>query len=265
MHLENAIAFVKSKGNLVELARLQFILANENPSEEIKAQLFNEQQADGGWSPFWARGYSSVDATCFRLAKADQLGIMRLEKAIVRAIDFLVKRQSADGSWEEATQVADSAPPWATPGSLPARLYLTANCGFWVSRWSSQPSPAIKAAEYLQNQLDSQGQLQSFLHTHWLAGGLWQQMGWHETANRVFEHLLSRINDLAASNLAWLLTTLGSVGLTPQHPLIIQAVASLEKCQQSDGRWQSEDGPDHDIHSTLESLRALLLYKDRKP
>jgi hypothetical protein len=31
----------------------------------------------------------------------------------------------------------------------------------------------------------------------------------------------------------------------------------LEQAQQPDGRWQNEDGPHADAHTTLEALRAL--------
>lgn len=75
MDIEKAIRFIKMNGNGVEQARLNYVLSNERPSEEITTKLFTGQRLDGGWPPFWADDYSSLDATCFRLAQAEQLGL----------------------------------------------------------------------------------------------------------------------------------------------------------------------------------------------
>jgi len=129
MDLEKAVAFVTDRGNEIEQARINYVLANERPSELIVGKLFAGQRPDGSWSPFWANDYSSLDATCFRLAQAEQLGLTKEEPAIIRAIRFLAQRQTPDGSWEEDEQIADLAPPWTVPGTVETRLYLTANCG----------------------------------------------------------------------------------------------------------------------------------------
>ncbi|MEW6046762.1 MAG: class I SAM-dependent methyltransferase [Bacillota bacterium] len=46
--------------------------------------------------------------------------------AIQRAVTFLVGRQKADATWEEAPDLAGSAPPWARPGSqlVPANVVV---------------------------------------------------------------------------------------------------------------------------------------------
>lgn len=259
MNLEKAVEFVRSKGNEVEQARLKYLLANERPSQKVVAKLFADQRPDGGWSPFWANDYTSLDATCFRLAQAEQLGITEAETAIIRAVHFLAQRQSPDGSWEENKKVAGFAPPWATPGDLSAKLYLTANCGLWLALLGNTDNRASKTAGYLQAHLDKDGRLPSFLHTHWLAGGLWRKLNWQESSERVFEYLSQRINDLAVSNLSWLITTLCAAGVTTKHHLVDKAASLLEQSQHGDGRWPSEDGPSQDVHSTLEAIRALRL------
>jgi hypothetical protein len=259
VNLEKAVAFVKTQGNEVEQARLKYLLTNEHPSQTVIAQLFAGQRHEGGWSPFWAKDYCSLDATCFRLAQAEHLGISGSETAVMRALEFLAQRQSPEGCWEEDHRVADVAPPWAKPGDLSAKLYLTANCGLWLAHWSFLDRQTSKAADYLQTYLDQNGHLPSFLHTHWLAGGLWYKLNWQVSAERVFAYLSKRINDLAGSNLAWLITTVGVAGLTPIHPLVGNAASLLEQSQLTDGRWPSEDGVTQDVHSTLEALRALWL------
>lgn len=259
MNFERAVELVSRRGNEVEQARLKYLLANEPASQEVVATLFAGQRPDGGWSPFWAKDYTSLDATCFRLAQAEQLGITPSETAIVRAVHFLAQRQSSDGVWEEDKRVADLAPPWAAPGDLSARLYLTANCGLWVALLSDTNSRTLTAAGYLKAHLDPQGHLPSFLHTHWLAGGLWHKLNWPEAAERVFECLSRRLSDLAVSNLAWLITTVRAAGVSTNHPLVGKAALLLEQSQRADGCWPSEDGASHDVHSTLEAIRALWL------
>jgi hypothetical protein len=257
--LWKTVEFVRSAGNEVEQARLKYLLANERPTQEAVTQLFAGQQLDGGWSPFWAKEYSSLDATCFRLAQAEQLGLAVSETAIIRAVDFLAHRQSPDGSWEEDKKVANVAPLWAKPGDLAARLYLTANCGLWMALLGNPNKGASKAADYLQTHLDQDGHLPSFMHTHWLAGGLWHKLNRQEIAEHVFKYLSERINDLATSNLSWLITTVCAAGVIPNHPLVNKAASLLEQSQLDDGRWPSEDSSPQEIHSTLEALRALWL------
>jgi len=120
-------------------------------------------------------------------------------------------------------KVADSAPPWAKPGDLSAKLYLTANCGLW------------------------------------LAGGLWHKLNWQTSTERVFEYLGKRINDLAARHLSLLITTMCAAGVSTGHHLVARAAALLEQSQVVDGYWKSEDGSSLNVHTTLKALRALHL------
>lgn len=260
MNRQAAIDFVRSTGDLVEQARLQQLLDGERPAPAVIQQLFAGQHEDGGWSPFWAPEYSSLDATCFRVAQAEQLGLTSSEVAVSQALTFLARRQHEDGSWEEEERMAEVTPPWATPGVLAAHLYLTANCGFWLAVLEDPGENAQRAASYLQRHLDEEGQLPTFLHAHWLAGGLWYRIHWQE-ANRVFSSLQQRLSDLAVSNLAWLLSTLLLAGVPADHPLIAQAASRLEQQQEQDGRWPSEDGSARDVHTTLEAMRVLRLCR----
>ena len=261
MNIEKAIKFVRDNGDEVDQARLHYILTCAPPSKKIMARHFAAQRSDGGWSAFWAHGYSSLDATCFRLAQAEQLGITASEAAVIRASNFLAQRQFSDGSWEEDQSLAEFAPPWVKPGNLSATLYWTANCGFWLAILDNPENSSIRAAEYLQTHLGADGQLPSFLHAHWLAGGLLYKLNWQESAKRVFEYLSKRVNDLSASNLAWMITTMQTAGVPANHYLVENALILLEQSQHHDGYWENEDGADQNVHSTLEALRALQLCR----
>lgn len=259
MNFEKAIEFIRKNGDEVEQARLDYLLTLQRPAEQIVGKLFAGQRADGGWPPFWAEKYSSLDATCFRLARAEQLGITSADIHVSKAIKFLAKRQAPEGSWEEESAVGEAAPPWVKPGELSARLYLTSNCGFWLALLGKNRDGASKAAGYLRANLDEVGHLPSFPHTDWLAGALWHKVGWQEPRDKAFVYLGQRLNHLAPSNFAWLITSLCAAGVSPDHPLVTQAVLRLEQNQSSNGSWQGEDGARQDVHATLEALRALSL------
>jgi len=259
MNRQAAIAFVNVRGSPTEQARLRYLLDGEHPTPEVVHQLLAGQREDGGWSPFWATDYSSLDATCFRLAKAEQLGLAANETAIRLALAFLAHRLRDDGSWEEEEHVAALAPPWATPGNLASRLYLTANCGFWLAAFAETSENAHQAATYLQAHLNDDDHLPTFLHAHWLAGGLWYRLHWQTEAKRIFNYLQRQLPALPASNLAWLMTTLLLAGAPTTEPLIEQAASLLAQSQEEDGRWPSEGGSERDVHATLEAMRALRL------
>lgn len=260
--IDQAAEFVRRRGSSADRARLSYVLAGTPISDDIRREVFSDQHADGGWQPFWATDYRSLDATCFRLAQAQQAGIVADDQHVRRAVGFLVGRQRADGSWEEDATVALLAPPWATPGKGDARAYLTANCGFWVAAYAveeSERAAATRAADALATVVLADGRLPGFAHTSWLADGLWRLTGREDLANRTEAWLEQRVRDgLPASSLTWLLSTLCIAGVAPTAALVRLAVAQLATQQRVDGGWPSEDGPDREPHVTLEAMRALL-------
>ncbi|HEX4714631.1 MAG TPA: hypothetical protein VH164_06860, partial [Ktedonobacteraceae bacterium] len=107
--------------------------------------------------------------------------------------------------------------------------------------------------------LPPDGHLPTFLHTHWLAAGLFSRLKQIEPTERLLAYLAARLSDLSASSLAWLTVTLRLANWPATTPLLVQAAALLNHLQQPDGNWQSEDGPERDVHATLEALRAFML------
>ena len=256
--------FVELRGDAGEKGRLRHILTGEQPGEAASRQTLAGQRDDGGWQPPWAPGYSSLDATCYRLAKCDELGLGPSDPALARALRFLLLRQQGDGAWEEEPEVSSMAPAWAMPGNREARLYLTANCGYWLARLAqgetgSLRESAARADRYLQTYLDEQGRLPSFWQTHWLAAGLWQHLGQTEQAEKICQFLESRVPEMPASSLAWLIMALRGVGLPPAHRLVEAAALRLAGLQAADGRWPGDEGLDSDVATTLAALHALKL------
>jgi hypothetical protein len=269
---ERAVAFILAHGGDIERfalnqlagASYRFSLA----AVKVERQLLAGQRPDGGWAPFWASDYSSLDATCYRLAQAETAGLPLPQEAL----EFLHSRQKPDGSWEEDESVHDLAPPWATPGDLTARLYLTANCGWWLINGMEHGAQgyedqAARAGAYLEGHLAEDGSLPSFLQTHWLAAALWirleeGQPELPEQAKRTLDYLATQLDDeTPAGALGWMLTTLAPLGVPPEHPAIVKAVAVLSEKQRPDGGWTSEDGPERDAWVTTQALRALIQWR----
>src|SRR5260221_9092018 len=87
--VDRAVAFVRTHGDEFDRARLDAVLEEGSLlSREQKQRLLAGQRDDGGWPAFWASNYSSLDATCFRLAQGEGLGIDPWCPAFVQAGGF---------------------------------------------------------------------------------------------------------------------------------------------------------------------------------
>lgn len=255
--LQKAVAVILHKGSQVERASLRYLYFGERPSLQVVDHFLASQRPDGGWAPPWMPDYSSPDATCYHLAQAFRMGIPPGHPALQKAAVFLVQRQYLDGSWEEDARVESAAPPWAVPGELATRLYLTANCGLWCLHMQAPRHTVEKASELLLGHLDAAGKLPGFLHTHWLAASLWYGSGLVRQAELTLGYLLTRMDDLELSNLPWLITSLRSAGLPAELPLLVAAADKLKCGQLSDGSWPVEDLQTGRARPTLEALHAL--------
>src|SRR5688572_6054403 len=268
-----AIAFVEAHADPSERERLRALLDGAAPSEATADAVLAGQRGDGGYAPFWAPDYSGLDATCFRLALAEQLGVSPAAGTdaepspaaahVARALAFIAARQLPDGTWQEdvsALTPEAAVPPWLTPGDSAATLYLTANCGYWLGTLggADYAGPAMAAADALERELTEDGRLPSFPHSYWLAAGLLHRADRTLAAARVLDRLrMAILPDVTASGLAWLVICLAAAGVPAHHPTVRGAIQRLGPLQQPDGRWASDDGPARDVHATLEALRAL--------
>lgn len=255
--LQRAIDYIQRRGTAVERARLRYILHGEPPSDDARELLERSQRGDGGWAPFWAPEYSSLDATCYQLAQAEQMGIDRSSLMVIDAIRFLAERQHLDGSWEEDPVEAAGAPVWARPGDEAAGLYVTANCAFWVAITGLVPSAAHDAATYLSFHVGESGALSSFLQTHWLAAAVWQHQGMADETSKVLTYLLGRVPELSAGNLAWMVMALRQGGVPADNETVSAALDRLLELRDPAGHWPSDEGADNSVHVTIEAIGAL--------
>lgn len=255
-NLESDIRFVKEHGNIIELARLEVLLHREESVQYAVNQIRESQREDGGWTPFWSPDKSSVDATCYRLAQFEQLGVKN-EDFISNALYFLLKRQDKDGFFAEADELESIAPPWAQPRDAAARLYLTANAAYWLKFYKGHENSLLNAVNFLKSNINTEGYLPTFLHANWMAAGLFYAINEQDYALSIMDYLTDKLAELNASNLAWMVNALVIMGVPTNTPLIIYAINKLIELQQEDGHWENEDGNHFNVHTTLESIRAF--------
>lgn len=172
-----------------------------------------------------------------------------------KALQFIIQRQRGDGSWEEDDRFAEAAPPWCKPGDLSAKLYLTSNCAYWLTFFNIALESVRLAVDFLAACVNSDGEMPSFLHAHWLTAAVLYRARHEAKAEKILSYLHSRIDDLDSSNLAWLVNSLRGVGVPKTHPLIVRSRELLLEKQEPDGRWRIEDGAHQDVRTTLEALR----------
>ena len=265
--VERAAEYVQQHGDALQKAWLRYMLYSEPMPEEMVESFLAGQRADGGWPPFWAPDATSVDATCYRLTQAQQMNLFSTHAqhpALARAVAFLRERQHADGHWAEDAALREVAPPWAQPDDPAAILYLTANCGFLLAsleRWHHLEGgleAGWSASRYLLARVQADGTLPSFLHTHWLAAGLWYLLDERKAYVWMHEILAQRLlNGMSSGNLVWLINTLLEAGVR-DHAVLTSAVALLIAAQREDGSWPSDDGPQFDATTTIEAIAALM-------
>jgi hypothetical protein len=265
--IDAAIGYVVAHGDAVERARLSYLRTGQRAGDAVVERIAAGQLAAGGWPASTDGVLPSVDATCFRLGELDDLG--GLQGGVVeRALRWLAGNQRADGTWQENESLAAEAPAWAMPGDPEATLYLTAVAGFWLTvaerelhPHADTPSPygtpAATAAAWVVAQLRPDGTWPSFLAAGWHAAGLlYGQQYFYESA-RVQLVLGDRLGDMSPADVASMAAALRRLRLG-EDGLLQGCQKRLAETQRVDGGWDSAEGPNFDVNTTLTVLRACL-------
>ena len=263
--IDAAIGYVVAHGDPVERARLSFLRAGQRAPEIVVERIAVGQLTAGGWPASTDGVIPSVDATCFRLSELDDLG--SLQGGVVdRALGWLAASQRPDGTWQENESLTAEAPAWAMPGDPEATLYLTAVAGFWLTvaerdlyPHAGAPSPfgatASAAAAWLVAQLRPDGTWPSFLAAGRHAAGLLHGQQYFYEAARVQLVLGDRLPEMAPADVASMAAALRRLNLG-EDGLLEDARKRLSDTQRRDGGWDSAEGPNFDVNTTLTVLRA---------
>jgi hypothetical protein len=265
--LDAAIGFVVARGDQVDRARLSWLRSELPPPPALMEKVELGQSRSGGWPAFWGGDTPSIDATCFRLTELDDLGGLT-RPAARAAIGWLATKQRPDGTWQEAPELADTAPPWAMPGDPEAGLYLTANVGYWLAV-AGPPGPPespeahrhaevlARATQAFRAAMRPDGTWPSYLIAGWLGGAMLFKTGWFYEAAQIQVVLAGRMPELSPANAAALSAAFRRVGLTHDDFVLQAAGKRLSDTQRVDGGWPSDDGEAFDVHTTLAAIRGM--------
>ncbi|MGI5180643.1 prenyltransferase/squalene oxidase repeat-containing protein [Dactylosporangium sp. CA-152071] len=260
--LDAAIGYVVAHGDAVDRARLAWLRTGQSPPADVLEQAEIGQSPDGGWPALWGADVASVDATCFRLGELDDLGAID-RPAARRALGWLGRSQRPDGMWEEDAALAGIAPPWAQPGDDEAKLYLTTNAAYWLvvggpNNGDDQHATRVaRAAEAFRASLRPDGSWPSFLVAGWLGCAVLFHLGWFYESAQIQVALADRVPEMTPADTASLYAALRRVRMSPEDWLLSAARKRLSETQRSDGGWESDDGAQFNVHTTLTAIRAL--------
>jgi prenyltransferase beta subunit len=265
VNADSSKSFIAKNGTELENARLQYILYGSIPNPDVLNSFTRLQNEDGGFPCGLQDGSpSSLERTHLSLWWLEELGTLNSIE-VDSAIEFLVRKQSDDGSWDENLALPRQClPAWIIPGDLLTILYLTAYSAYWLGVLGRREHPAFqKALDYLLEYQDDTGEYLGYLHTTWLATSAFIIAGdqYSITINRGMLALMDRpLSEYVASQLAWLLNCFSTAGISRGHHVTSHFLIKLRQLRRPDGSWASEDGDTHAVDSTIESLRALKCY-----
>lgn len=270
MDIVKSKSFIEEYGNDLEKARLRHILYESETEPDIIDFFTGQQNGDGGFPcGLVKRNPSSIEKTHIALWWLDELGTQR-SPLVDQAMEFIVKKQSADGSWDEDPSLTSyGLPLWIIPGDLVTRLYLTAYSAFWLGVSGRKEHPSFQnALGFLLEYHEDTGEFFGYLHTSWLATSAFIMAGdqYSDTAKRGLYALMEKpLSEFEASQIAWLLNCLGSAGVSKGHPVATHFLIGLRQRRRSDGSWVSEDGDSHAVDATIEALRAFKRFGLLRP
>jgi hypothetical protein len=266
MHIDRAIAYVQTRGDAVERARLAAIVWDEPPTETALQELAALQRPDGGFA-YWVRETSNVCDTAFVLQWFDDLKVYR-GPLVDSACRYLLGRQRKDGGWDEVEAVRALNPPeWMIPGRVETQVWLTAFCAHVLIRFGRAEAEGTHCpANLLLAHRDETGRLAGYLRATWIA--LPMLAFYPGPDSEPFRRALAVVGasfspDWEGAYLAWLLRCLQDAGLPATHPLVARCLADLERKQRPDGSWEPEkgEGETHAVNATVAALRALRAYR----
>jgi squalene cyclase len=265
MDIGKQLLFIEENGSDLEKARFRQFFYGVRPAPEAIQPFMELQNRDGGFPCHMLRGNpSAIHKTVNALSWLDDLGMLRSSTAD-KALSYLLGVQREDGGWDETAALAQyGVPPWATPGDLRARLYLTAQSAFWMAVRGDTAEPALhRALDFLLKHRDETGRFHGFLHSTWIATSAFAAAGPQGSlvVREGLQVLLARpLAEWVDSQIAWALECLGRAGVPRSEPFVRTGLSELVRRQEDHGKWVSEDGEAYSVNTAIGVLKVLKHY-----
>jgi len=265
MDIAESVSFVEENGTDLEKARMRYILYGVKPEPDVIQPFVELQNADGGFPFRLVQGNpSALNNTLIALCWMDEMGMLGSPMAN-RAFRHVLAAQRDDGGWDEDASIAQyGPPPWASPGDLRARLYLSSQSAFWLIAGGYGSHPGFqRALDFLLKHQEESGRFQGFLHTTWIATSVFVMAGdqYSKVVRKGLEALMDiPLSEWVDSQICWALECLGKAGLPKDDPFVEKGLAELARRQGADGRWISEDGETRTVVAIIGALKVLKHY-----
>ncbi len=265
MDIGKSVAFIESRGSELEKVRLNYILRGARPPADVVQKLINLQNADGGF-PFGMQPgkLSTINETTVALWWLEEMDLLYSPLAHF-AFDYLNRTQQAEGYWDEDPRLTQyELPPWIKLGDLYTQLYLTAYVAYWLAAAGKTTQPAFrKSLHFLIRNQDETGKFLGYLHTTWIATGVFLMAGKHyiTIASKAHQVLSDRRTaEWEDSQLAWALDCLSKGGLPKTDSFVRASLSELKRRQKLDGSWASEDGEGAAVGATIQAIKVFKHY-----
>ncbi len=267
--LNSLIDFLEKNASPRDLLRLHAAVGDNKAKLELLNHYSKLQLPSGAFSyQFQNRNPPSLMHSYRAYLLLKELGYSELTHDLIKQlVQFLESSQRIDGSWIEDHQLLaiSGLPPWMDPHNKNVEILTTAYCCTIMTIEDPSSLVTQKALKYLKQHRNFDGTFAGFPHTTWIAGAIF--MGYYGTFNVTGREMVSIIDDLLdqdhpGSTIQWITSSLLLFGFKPQTlPLLSRALDILEKRQQSDGLWSSED-EGRQIETTVDCL--ITLHKGRR-
>jgi len=266
LNAQKAIRFIKENGTALEKYRLGYLFGKEK-NNELPLVYLRELQNDDGGFPYNGEKdkESSVNFTSVNLSLIAELGLSESD-VCRRTLEYLLNIQGEDGSWDENKAINQYSPPfWNTPGDLKTRMWLTASILNHLTQLGYGKSQAVrKGVEFLLKNRDGEGKFAGFLHSTWIAVGVFGQLEGADSevvkkALRVIEKNLSQIED-GASDFTWCLECCHVAGISKEESVVKKCINKVIELQRENGAWASIDEK-HVVSTTINVLRVSKMYR----
>ncbi|WFE58124.1 prenyltransferase/squalene oxidase repeat-containing protein [Micromonospora sp. WMMD712] len=234
--------------------------------------LASRQQADGGWeedaaladdAPWWARPGDPEARLYLTATVTFWLTVADLDAARAAAPPGRWSTHPPDPRWSAhppdprwSAHPPDprwpAGPPGQATGSPHAGNQLAGN-QLAGDAYAGSVQAGVRA---LVGQLQPDGTFPSYLAVGWLSAAVFHQQELFYESARIQVALADRMPKLSPANAASLAAALRRVGVDEQHWTLVAARRRLTETQRSDGGWESDDGHQFDVHTTLAAIRA---------